>query len=151
MMEPRVQALIEDYLKGLLATAGDSAQLVWQVEGATTAEINLQGTERFDGSDQATMRALSHLLEILVKRRMGRDIHLYLDANGYKQRRTAELKTFAKQLAEEVVRERKRVRLNPMAAYERKAIHEALSDQPEVRTYSEGQGDGRRVVIEPRD
>lgn len=151
MMEPQVKALIEKYLQGLLATVGDKAQLVWQAEGSASAEINLQGTECFDGSDQTTLRALAHLLEILVKRRLGRDVHLYLDANGYKERRIAELKIFAQQLAEEVVRERKRVRLDPMAAYERKAIHEALSDHPEVRTYSEGQGDGRRVVIEPRE
>ncbi len=151
MLEPRVKTLIEDYLQGLLATLADPAKIVWQEEEAATAEINLQGAEHFDGSDQATMYALAHLLEILVKRRLGRDIHLYLDANGCKERRTAELKGLARQLAEEVIRERKRVRLNPMAPYERKAIHEALGEHPEVRTYSEGQGDQRRVIIEPRE
>ncbi|HED04468.1 MAG TPA: hypothetical protein ENI60_06855 [Candidatus Fraserbacteria bacterium] len=150
-MDARVKTLIEDYLQGLLATLEDEAQLIWAAERARSAELNLQGSTRFDGSDQATMRALAYLLEILVKRRLGREVHLYLDANGYKERRCAELKLLAGQLAEEVVRERKRVRLNPMAAYERKAVHEALSGHPEVHTYSEGQGEARRVIIEPRE
>ncbi len=57
----------------------------------------------------------------------------------------------ALQIAEEVMRERKRVRLNPMEPYERRAVHEALQDMPGVRTYSEGSAEERRVIIEPTD
>ncbi len=55
----------------------------------------------------------------------------------------------ALKLAEEVRGERKRIRLNPMEPWERKAIHEALSGLASVRTHSEGRGAERRVIIEP--
>ena len=65
------------------------------------------------------------------------------------QIRRAELIRFALAKAEEVQRERKRVRLNPMPSHERRTIHVALASFPGVKTFSIGEGDGRRIVIEP--
>ncbi|MCS6903247.1 MAG: SpoIIIJ-associated protein Jag, partial [Candidatus Bipolaricaulota bacterium] len=77
------------------------------------------------------------------------DLRIHADADGYRERRQAELRELALKLAEEAVRERKTIVLDPMEAYERKAIHEALSQFPAARSRSEGSGEERRVVIEP--
>ncbi|HEY91640.1 MAG TPA: hypothetical protein G4O07_07380, partial [Dehalococcoidia bacterium] len=39
--------------------------------------------------------------------------------------------------------------LEPMPAYERRIIHLALADHPDVITESTGEGDTRKVVILP--
>jgi len=72
-----------------------------------------------------------------------------MDINGAVKRRRADLIRFALTTAESVRRERKRIRLNPMPAHERRTIHITLANFPGVKTYSVGQGERRRVVIEP--
>lgn len=151
-MKEALELAVREYLSGLFAIIGGQPQI--EVKAADKKNglwINLKGELLFDGQDQITLKALTHLLEIFIKRKLKENVRIYLDVNGYKEQRKRELSELALKLAEEVVRERKRMRLNPMAAYERKAIHEALSGFKGVRTYSEGRGDERRVIIEPTD
>lgn len=147
-MEPKILQTIEAFLQGLFRIAGETA-LLQMAESEEGLLINLQGAQVFVGHNQRALRALEHLVEIYIKRTLGTDVSVLIDADGYRERRKAELKELAFRLAEEAVRERKRIVLDPMEPYERKAIHEALSSFPRVRTYSEGQGEERRVVIEP--
>ncbi len=147
-MDPKIIQAVETFLHGLFQIAGETA-LLRITESEEGVLIDLQGAQVFVGQDQRALRSLAHLLEIYVKRTLGIDIGVQLDADGYRERRKAELRELALRLAEEALREHKRIVLDPMEPYERKAIHEALSQVPHVRTYSEGQGDDRRVVIEP--
>lgn len=143
---------IKDYLQGIFSLIGENVEItLLQAGSKKEVLVNLQGAISFTGKDQRTMQALSHLLEILVKRKLNKTQRIYLDVNGYKWQRQEELTKMALVLAEEVKREHKRIRLNPMEAYERKAIHEALSSFEGVRTYSEGIRGERRVIIEPAD
>jgi len=151
MKETREQT-VREYLSGLLVILGGQPQIeIRAADKKNELWIDLKGELLFDGQDQPTLKALAHLLEIFLKRKLKESIRIYIDVNSYKEKRKRELSELALKIADEVVRERKRIRLNPMAAYERKAIHEALSGFKGVRTYSEGQGDERRVIIEPGD
>jgi spoIIIJ-associated protein len=147
-MDPTVKQTIESFLAGLFQAAGETARL-HMTEGEEGLLIDLQGASVFVGQNQRALRALAHLVEIYIKRTLGYDISVHMDADGYRERRKAELKELALRLAEEALREQKKIVLDPMEPYERKAIHEALSTFPRVHTYSEGQGEERRVVIEP--
>ena len=86
-----------------------------------------------------------------VRRKTGEDVEVVFDVNGAVKRRRAELIRFALTKAEEVRRDRKRLRLNAMPSHERRTIHVTLADFPGVRTYSVGDGDERHVMIEPDD
>lgn len=72
-----------------------------------------------------------------------------LDAEGYKQRRQAGIERLALRKAEEAVRRRRPVQLEPMTAAERKIVHLALKDWDEVVTESRGREPERAVVITP--
>ncbi len=147
-MDPKVIQAIEAFLQGLFHIAGETAHLRF-TENEEGLLVDLQGAHVFVGQNQRVLRSLAHLIEIHVKRTLKRDINVQIDADGYRDRRKAELREMAFQLAEEALRERKRIELEPMEPYERKAIHEALGQFARVRTHSEGHGDARRVVIEP--
>jgi len=147
-MKAEVEAAIRGWLGGLLEILEEPSDLRFD-EGAGEVLIDLQGVETFKGEDQETLRALSYLLELQLRRRLKERLRVHIDVNGYRHRRKEELRRMALKLAEEVKRERKRIRLNPMEPWERKAIHEALADYQGVRTHSEGRGAGRRVIIEP--
>lgn len=51
-------------------------------------------------------------------------------------------------MADKVIRNNRSIRLEPMNAYERKIIHEALQDYEGVITHSEGKDPYRKVVIQ---
>jgi len=147
-MDQKILHTIETFLQGLFRIAGETA-LLRVTESEEGLLIDLQGAQVFVGQNQRALHSLAHLVEIYVKRTLGTDVSVQLDADNYRERRKAELRALALQLAEEALREHKKIVLDPMEPYERKAVHEALSTLPRVRTYSEGQGEERRVVIEP--
>lgn len=148
-MNENVKQAVTEYLVGLLKVLDEAAEVQHIRETERELFVNLQGVKTFDGKDSKTLRSLSYLVEIAVRRRLGVGIRVQLDVDRYRERRTRELQELAYRLAEEAVREGRSIPLEPMENYERKAIHEVLSDHPGVRTYSEGQGSERHVIIEP--
>lgn len=147
-MGPQNTEAVENFLRGLFEIAGETARISLP-EHEDGLLVDLQSARVFVGENQAALRGLAHLIEIYLKRSFGQDKRIYADADGYRKRRQTELQELALQLAEEAVRERKRIVLDPMEPYERKAIHEVLGQIATVRSQSEGVGEARRVVIEP--
>jgi spoIIIJ-associated protein len=73
------------------------------------------------------------------------------DAGDYRAARIAELKLAARVAADRVRESHQPFRMNAMTARERRIVHLALKDIPEIRTSSDGMGDERQVVIYPAD
>lgn len=74
-----------------------------------------------------------------------------VDYGNYREQRENTLRHVAEKLAAKAVRLGKRVRLEPMNPYERRIIHSALMNNPDVTTRSEGKEPGRYVVITPKN
>lgn len=74
-----------------------------------------------------------------------------VDCENYRENREETLRRVANKLAAKAVRLGKRVRLEPMNPYERRIIHSALVDNPDVTTKSEGKEPARFVVIIPKN
>lgn len=74
-----------------------------------------------------------------------------VDYEDYREKREETLKHVAEKLAAKAVRLGKRMRLEPMNPYERRIIHSALMDNPDVTTKSEGKEPTRFVVIIPKN
>lgn len=98
--------------------------------------------------------ALLHALEhVLLKAIRLEDDHLHriaFDCKGWRRMRTEELRMMAQVAADRVVDTGDPFPLSAMNARERRIIHLALKDRPEVRTQSEGAGPERKVVIFPK-
>lgn len=73
-----------------------------------------------------------------------------IDAEGYRARRADQLKNLALVTLERCIREKKPQKLEPMLPSERKIVHLALTENPYVRTESEGVEPERRVVVFPK-
>ena len=144
-----VKADIRNYLQEFLAILEEEA--TFEIEGDSCEDIyiNLTGSLYSLPEERPVLTALQHLLHVYLRRKTGKDCEIILDINGAVKRRRAELIRFALTAAESVRREHKRIRLNSMPAHERRTIHITLANFPGVKTYSTGQGEGRRVVIEP--
>jgi spoIIIJ-associated protein len=72
-----------------------------------------------------------------------------VDAAGYRRRQGESLRRRADMAAEDAVRHKQAVEMDPMGSNERRLVHEHLRDRTEVETYSEGDEPNRYVVVAP--
>ena len=75
---------------------------------------------------------------------------IMLNVGDYRERRDAAVRRLAEKSAREVIARGTSVYLDPMPAFERKAIHATLADNAYVTTHSEGNDPRRYVVITPQ-
>ena len=102
------------------------------------------------GRSSTGLDSLQMLANLIIARHSQADVRLMLDAGGYRERRAESLRQRAIDLAAEVKRINQEAEFEPLPPHERRIIHNALADDPDVRTYSEGVGSDRRIVISPR-
>jgi spoIIIJ-associated protein len=96
---------------------------------------------------------LLNALEYLVLKAVRLEEDLFgkitFDCHDWRRLRAEELRLTAEFAAERVVETGDPFALSPMSARERRIVHLALRDRPQVRTESEGSGPERKVVILP--
>ncbi|MEA2700046.1 MAG: spoIIIJ-associated protein [Myxococcales bacterium] len=102
------------------------------------------------GKKGATLDALQYLINRIVSKKPGDGPGIVVDAEGYRGRREDSLMDLARRLAEKAVKSGRPVPVEPMSPHDRRIIHVALKEHPEVTTESEGEGLFRRVVIFPK-
>ena len=102
------------------------------------------------GRHGQSLDALQYLANLIIGRRVGPEVRVILDAGGYRARRSETLTNLAREFAAQVRERQEECELDPLPAHERRIIHNALADDPTIRTYSEGDDPDRRVIIAPR-
>jgi spoIIIJ-associated protein len=141
----------EEAIAGLVRALGTAAGLEMAAEltaGPDTAVVRITGADDFLLQDEAEpLRALEHLLQRALGDRV--EGRLVVDVAGYRGAREARLQAQARAWAEEVRRTGRARETPPMNAYDRRLVHLALGSEPGIRTFSVGEGAGRRVTIAP--
>jgi spoIIIJ-associated protein len=94
-----------------------------------------------------TLRDLQFIVRLLVSRKLGVWPNLVLDVEGYKAKRSESLRALAQRMADQARETGRPVVLEPMPAHERRIIHLALRDDPDVYTESTGKDEYRKVQI----
>jgi spoIIIJ-associated protein len=102
------------------------------------------------GRQGDTLRDLQFVTSLIVSRQTQRWPNLIVDVEHYKSRRQKSLVDLAKRMADRVRISGQPISLEPMPPHERRFVHLALRDDPDVLTESTGQDEKRKVVIMPR-
>jgi spoIIIJ-associated protein len=97
-----------------------------------------------------TLDALQYLSNLIANRHATEKVRIVLDTESYRARREEALIRLAERMASKAIRFRQRVPLEPMSAQERRIIHKALQENPDVETLSEGEEPYRQLVIFPK-
>lgn len=97
-----------------------------------------------------TIDALQYLVRLISSRQSRSKIPIIVDVENYKQHRYESLRVLALNVAAQVKARRTSFRLEPMPAFERRIIHLTLANDPDVTTESIGEGEARKVVVEPK-
>jgi spoIIIJ-associated protein len=126
-------------------TSGDGTGLVEAVLDVTGEDLGLLIGRRGD-----TLAALQYVLNLMVRRRLHSRITFGIDIEGYRRRREATLNGLARRMADRVRTTGQSLTLEPMPPAERRIVHLALADDPDVLTVSIGEGEARKVAITPR-
>lgn len=122
-------------------------------ENENTIELSVEPTEATSlliGRHGETLHALQHLLNMILSTQgeePSERTYINLDIAGYKQARTEQLMTKAKQAAEEVESSGEEKTLRPMNPAERRIVHMALAEVAGITTESIGRDPQRRIVI----
>jgi spoIIIJ-associated protein len=145
------QQILEELMKHL----GFNVRV--EVESGETSRLNVVG----DGDEKEALgaligrkgerlSALQHLVNLMLSRKMDAWTRVLVDVEDYRGRRERQLRELATRAAERVSETGKMLQLEPMPALERRWIHIALRDHPDVATQSIGEEPNRRVVVVPR-
>jgi spoIIIJ-associated protein len=147
--EPAVaRALLE---RTLAALALPGSVRVDEADDEVTATVTGPDLGVLIGRHGQMIDALQYLANAIAHRALGDDRRrIVVDAAGYRARRAATLEGLARRSAEQASATGRPVELEPMSAVERRIVHEALKDDPEVATASEGAEPNRYVVVLPQ-
>ena len=147
-------------LEALLSGMGVTASIVPQErqpvsgEGETPTPIalDIKGNDLgiLIGRRGQTLSCLQYIVRLIIAHRTKSWLPIIIDVEGYKQRRYEALQALAWRMAEQVKAKGSPFTLEPMSAYERRIVHLALVDHPDVTTESIGEGEARKVVILPK-
>lgn len=96
-----------------------------------------------------TLDSLQYLSRLMVAHKLHRRANFVVDVEGFRQRREQALTRLAERMAEKARQRGEAISLEPMSAYERRIVHMALRNAPDVYTESTGEGKQRRVRIIP--
>jgi spoIIIJ-associated protein len=97
------------------------------------------------------LSALQHLVNLMLSKKMGDWTRVLVDVEDYRGRRERQLRDLAQRAAEHVAETGKMLQLEAMPALERRWVHIALRDNPDVATQSIGEEPNRRIVVLPRN
>ncbi len=143
-----VSAAPETILKEILSRMGVDAKVKMDyVDGSTHLNILTDSPALLIGKHGQTLDAIERILNCIVNKVSLAKKRVFVDTEGYRERREERLIEMANQVADKVRYTGRDVVLAPMSARDRRIIHVTLKADEIVSTYSQGEGDMRRVVI----
>lgn len=135
-------------LKELLNRMGINADIeAEEIEGNMQLNMLTDVPALLIGRHGQTLDALERLLNCILNKESDARNRVFIDAAGYRVRREQSIVELAHQVAAKVRHTGREVVLAPMSPRDRRIIHLTLKTDTVVHTYSQGEGDTRRVVV----
>lgn len=143
---------LEKYLKTIMAGLGLEANFEVQTkDNLTTIKIYSSNNAIIIGKNGQNLAALTLLAKQFVKNLCTHGLRILLDVENYKDKKLKNIERLAKNLAKEVVKSKIDVEMDNMNSYERRVVHNVLSDFEGVVTQSVGEEPNRHVIIKYKE
>jgi len=143
---------IKDYLIQILKDMGFNVNIeIKNKEEVPKYIIFSDNDALLIGKNGKNLKALSMIVSQHLNTELGRNYKFMLDVNEYKEKREKSLERLAKRIAREVKTTKVEAKLDSMNSYERRIIHNALTNYKGVYTESEGEEPNRYVVVKPKE
>lgn len=140
----------KEYLKELIEGLGLEVNFEMQKrEEITMIKIFSNHNAILIGKNGQTLKALEVLVRQMLNARYGVNLRIMLDVENYRKKKEHNLEYLAKKMAKEAVQTKTEIHLENMNSYERRIIHNCLTNFKGVKTESEGEEPNRHIVIKP--
>lgn len=103
------------------------------------------------GKDGRMLNSMQVILKQTIKNQIDMNIKVYLDIADYKEKQNKEIEDLARKIAEEVENTKVAVKLDSMNSYQRRLVHNVISEYKNLTTKSEGEEPNRYVVVKYND
>ena len=147
-MKPDVESQILEFVTQVVQTMGLSLEARLE-QGRDGARINLEGA----GGDALVahrgegLQALQHVVDSAFRRQLGDGHRVRVDCLGFRRDKDAELHQMARLLADKAKSTGVEQSMGPLNAYERRIVHLAVAEDPEVASESIGDAAVKTVII----
>jgi spoIIIJ-associated protein len=141
-----------EFLEGLLDRMGLMAEVeITDADGVTYVDVWGEDDEEsiglLIGRRGATLDGMQELVRTVVQQQTGERCRVLVDVEDYRKRRRTQLLERAREVGRRIQKSGREEALEPMSAYERKLVHDAIAEIAGLETQSEGEEPNRRVVI----
>lgn len=147
-----IQIEIKNFLKELLTKMGLEVSFESKLrDGVITIGMYSNNNPILIGKNGQTLKSLETIIKQIIHNEIGIYPYISLDVENYKSKQTSRIERLAKNIAREVGKTKVEVELENMNSYERRIVHNILSNHKYVYTESIGEEPNRRVVIKPKN
>ena len=141
---------IKEFLKEIIENMGLEVSFETTTKDErTTIKMYSNNNPIIIGKSGHTLKALENLVKQKIQNDTGIFYKINLDVSNYKEKIQKSIERLAKNTAREVAKTKIPVALDNMTSYERRIVHNVLTDFKGVKTESEGEEPNRHVVIKP--
>ncbi len=150
ILKSELPTYIKEFLDELLTNMGIKANYETKIrDGVINIKIYSDNNPILIGKGGNTLKSL----EVIVKQKVNVDLGIRplisIDIENYREKQQKRIERMAKNLAHEVVKTNMEVELENMNAFDRRIVHNVLTNFKGVKTESVGEEPNRHVVIKP--
>lgn len=143
-----VSSAPDTILKEILNRMGIDAEVESHfIDGSIHLNMSTDTPALLIGKHGQTLDAIERLLNCIINKASLVKRRVFVNTEGYRERREDMLVELAHEMAARVKHTDREVVLAPMSPRDRRIIHVTLKADTLVSTYSQGEGEMRRVVI----
>lgn len=163
-MNPQeIQNLIKEIIesmglgfKEIVVSAEDGSKTTW-------FSVVVDNPYHFTSREGEALQALNHIVRRIVESKMGQNLEaepplggsaskfegpaILVDIGDFQKKRVENVKVIAHMMAERARYFKSSIEVDPMSAFDRRIVHEFISNATDLKTESMGYGSSRRVVI----
>ena len=141
---------VKEYLEELLTNMGLEVNFETKLrEDTLFVKIYSDNNPILIGKGGNTLKALENIVKQKINTELNLRVYLCLDVGNYREKNQKRLERLAKNVAKDVVKTKVEAHLENMNAYDRRIVHNILTDFEGVTTESTGEEPNRHVVIKP--
>lgn len=132
-----------------ISISGNEAE---KKDKTTWFRVEVNEPHFFLSREGEALSALNHIVRRIIESKTTniedpKEVNILIDINGFQKKKVENIHAVAHMMAERARYFKSNIEIDPMSAFERRIVHEFLSDATDLKTESEGIGHSRRVVI----
>lgn len=147
-----VKEFIKKTLKSLLKDMGLEVEIEISMNNdVPTYRLYSNNDALIIGKDGKNLKALTVIVNQILQKEIEQPYKFLLDVSDYQKRSDKHIENLAKKIAKEVKETKIEVKMDRMNSYQRRIVHNVLSNNKYVYTESIGEEPNRCVVIKPKN